>query len=136
VNDAASAQDAIRTTAIERLHLLPRGTETSQPAELLGGDSTVAILRHLAREYDMLVIDTPPLLSASDAAGLAARADGVLFVLRAGHTSRVLAQEAMHQLAAVGAHVIGAVLNDPDAQVQKYESYGYAYSYPYGSQTG
>jgi Mrp family chromosome partitioning ATPase len=91
----------------------------------------VALLRQLTRQYEMVVIDTPPVLSASDAASLAGRADGVLFVLRAGQTQRALAQEARRQLDAVGAHVIGAVLNDPDAQVEQYESYGYAYSYPY-----
>jgi tyrosine-protein kinase Etk/Wzc len=131
LKNSAQTHEAIRPTAVDGLHLLPRGNPTSQPAELLGGDWMVAALRHLGREYDMVVIDTPPLLSASDAASLAGRADGVLLVLRAGQTRRAMAQEAMHQLAAVGATVIGAVLNDPDAEVEKYESYGYAYSYPY-----
>jgi tyrosine-protein kinase Etk/Wzc len=131
LKNTAEAHEAIRHTAIEGLHLLPRGTPTSQPAELLGGDWMVAALRQLAREYDMVVIDTPPTLSASDAASLAGRADGVLFVLRAGRTHRAMAQEAMHQLESVGANVIGAVLNDPDAHVEKYEAYGYAYNYQY-----
>jgi capsular exopolysaccharide synthesis family protein len=131
LKNTAPAHAAIRQTAVDGLDLLPRGSPTSQPAELLGGEWMVATLRQLARQYEMVVIDTPPVLSASDAASLAGRADGVLFVLRAGHTQRALAQEAMHQLASVGANVIGAVLNDPDAQVEKYESYGYSYSYPY-----
>lgn len=133
LKSTVQAHDAIRQTAVEGLHLLPRGTRTLQPAELLGGGWMVAALRQLGKQYDMVILDTPPVLSASDAASLSARADGVLLVLRAGQTERAVAQEAMHQLSAVGANVIGAVLNDPDAQIEKYESYGYAYAYPYES---
>ena len=131
LTNEAAAHGVIRATPIENLHVLPRGTPTSQPAEMLGGEWMVTSLRQLARQYDLVVIDTPPVLSASDAASLASRVDGVLLVVRAGQTNRALAQEAMHQLTAVGANVIGAVLNDPDGQVEKYESYGYSYSYPY-----
>jgi Mrp family chromosome partitioning ATPase len=80
------------------------------------------------REYDMVIIDSPPLLVASEAGALAAKADGVLLVIRAGQTQREAAQLALQQLGIVGANVIGAVLNDPDAEVPQYGGY-YKYDY-------
>jgi Mrp family chromosome partitioning ATPase len=52
--------------------------------------------------------------------------------VRAGHTDRDVARGAMQQLRTVGVQVLGAVLNDPDAKVPRYDSYGYTYGY-YGS---
>jgi Mrp family chromosome partitioning ATPase len=64
-----------------------------------------------------------------DAAILAAHADGAIVVLRAGRTERAAARQAVEQLSDVGAAVIGAVLNDPDAEAAKYPDYSSAYSY-------
>jgi receptor protein-tyrosine kinase len=67
---------------------------------------------------------------ASDAAVLAAGSDGVIMVVRAGRTESELARAALQQLHGVGARVIGAVLNDPDAKGISYGTeYGY-YAYP------
>ena len=85
-------------------------------------------LATLAEGYDLLVIDTPPLLAASDAAILATISDGVILVLRAGRTESAAAQQSMQQLNAVGARVVGAVLNDPDTKVPQYGAY-YRYEY-------
>ena len=72
-----------------------------------------------------MVIDSPPLLAAADAAILGRETDGVLLVVRAGQTDRAAAQHAVEQLRTVGARVVGAVLNDPDAVVQSYGGYYY-----------
>jgi Mrp family chromosome partitioning ATPase len=69
---------------------------------------------------DVVILDTPPLLAASDAAILGAGADGVTLVVRAGQTDRGAAREAIQQLDLLGARVIGPVLDDPDATVQSY----------------
>jgi polysaccharide biosynthesis transport protein len=75
-----------------------------------------------------VIVDTPPLLAASDAAILATLANGVIVVLRAGSTEQSAAQQSIQQLNSIGARVIGAVLNDPDTQVPKYGAY-YKYDY-------
>jgi Mrp family chromosome partitioning ATPase len=85
-------------------------------------------LQALSGAFDLVILDTPPLLAASDAAILSTLADGVVLVVRAGVTESEAAQQAMQQLASVGARVIGAVLNDPDAKVQQYGGY-YKYEY-------
>jgi Mrp family chromosome partitioning ATPase len=78
-------------------------------------------------------MDTPPLLAAADAAILGRDADGVLLVVRAGHVDRAAVHQAMQQLATVGAHLIGAALNDPDGTAAKSGGY-YHYEY-YGAAT-
>ncbi len=93
------------------------------------------MLDELRGEFDVVMLDTPPLLAASDAAVLSTLVDGVLLVLRAGSTDRGAAQHAVQQLRSVGAHVVGAVLNDPDAKVPSYGG-GYYYHSYYGSEAG
>jgi polysaccharide biosynthesis transport protein len=74
--------------------------------------------RGTPRYYDVVILDTPPLLAASEAAVLCASADGVVLVVRAGQTERSAAQEAIQQLGLVGARIVGAVLNNPHAKVR------------------
>jgi Mrp family chromosome partitioning ATPase len=86
------------------------------------------VLSSLSEAFDLIVVDTPPLLAASDGAILSTIADGVVVVLRAGSTESDAAQQAIQQLQGVGARVVGAVLNDPDAKVPAYGGY-YHYEY-------
>lgn len=69
-----------------------------------------AVLAELARRYDIVLIDSPPLLPVADAAALASQTDGVLLVVRYGKTSRRQVTDAMAALTAVPARVLGTVL--------------------------
>ncbi len=122
-------QSAVRRTAIEGLHFLPSGPAVKKPAELLGSAPMGQLITFFSNHFDLVIIDTPPLLAASDSAVIAALADGVIFVVHAGKTAEAAAQQALQQLQMVHARIIGAVLNDPDAQVQKYRDYHYSYGY-------
>jgi Mrp family chromosome partitioning ATPase len=95
---------------------------------MLGSEEARRRFVQLTEGYDLIVVDTPPLLAASDGAILATIASGVILVLRAGSTENAAAQQAVQQLNSVGARIVGAVLNDPDAQVPKYGAY-YKYDY-------
>ena len=121
---------AIRDTSVAGLYLLTSGKLPPNPAELLGGAAMRKTLESLSEAFDLIVVDTPPLLAASDASILATIADGALLVVQAGSTETEAGQQALQQLSAVGARVVGAVLNDPDAKVQKYGAY---YRYEYAS---
>jgi capsular exopolysaccharide synthesis family protein len=127
------AQEMVRPTDVPGLWVLPAGTLPPNPAELLGGSRMKRALQLLSEQYDVVVLDTPPLMAAADAAILGAGVDGVVLVVRAGQTERGAAQFAMQQLHGVGARVLGAVLNDPDAQVPLYGGY-YYYNY-YATET-
>jgi capsular exopolysaccharide synthesis family protein len=124
----ASEDSVASSTAVAGLYLIPAGKLPPNPAELLGGDSMRRTMTTLTEGYDLVIVDTPPLLAASDAAILATLADGAILVLRAGATENAAAQQAVQQLNSVGARIVGAVLNDPDAQVPKYGAY-YEYEY-------
>ena len=124
-----SIPSAIKTTRVPGLNILPSGPLPPNPAELLGSTQMTALLDKLSENYDLLILDTPPLLAASDAAIVSRVADGALVVVRAGQTERSALQTAVQQLATVGARVLGTVLNDPDAEVPKYAPYyGYYYN--------
>ncbi|MDQ3243796.1 MAG: CpsD/CapB family tyrosine-protein kinase, partial [Gemmatimonadota bacterium] len=124
-------EDAVtRPTSVPGLYVIASGQLPPNPAELLGGEGMRRTLNSLMEGYDLVVVDTPPLLAASDAAILATLVDGVVIVLRAGQTESSAAVQSMQQLNAVGARVVGAVLNDPDMQVPRYGAY---YRYEYSS---
>ncbi len=124
----ASQHEVTHRSKIENLHVIPSGTLPPNPSELLGGERMRESVARLAVEYDVLIMDTPPVHVAADSAILGAMADGVLLVLRAGQTERHSAQDALERLARVGARVVGAVLNDPDHKVPAYGGY-YHYEY-------
>lgn len=122
-------EDAIRATSLSGLDILPAGMLPSGPSDLLASSRMRSLIQKLSERYDLIILDAPPLLALADAATITALTDGVLLVVRAGKTDRGAMERARQQLTNVGAHLIGAVLNDPDAQLVHEESYYYAYDY-------
>ncbi len=130
------AEEAVtHTSAVPNLYVINSGKIPPNPAEMLGGDIAKEKFAKLNEGYDLMIIDTPPLLAASDAAILATLSDGVIMVLRAGSTETAAAQQAMQQLRALNVRIVGAILNDPDAQIARYGAY-YQYSYDYTAKEG
>lgn len=128
----APLEQALRPTPVERLMVLPAGTLPPNPAELLGSPAMDELLAQLDARADLVILDTPPVLAAADAAVLAPRAQGVVLVARAGRVNRDAVVRAFRQLQSVNARVLGTVLNDPDAEVPRYvSSEAYAYYYQY-----
>ena len=114
--DSASLEAATRETSISGLTLLPCGSLPSNPTDLVRGARVRELLTRIGSTYDLVIIDTPPVLPVADASIIAGASDGVLMVVRAGKTSRALTQEACGRLAAVGANLVGTVLNDPSGR--------------------
>jgi capsular exopolysaccharide synthesis family protein len=92
------------------LDVLPSGLMPPNPSELLGSERMVNLLLALRGSYDVILIDTSPLLPVTDAAVLAPRADGVLVMVRHGRTKVQDLQSARDALDAVSARVLGSVL--------------------------
>ncbi|HEX3355360.1 MAG TPA: polysaccharide biosynthesis tyrosine autokinase [Tepidisphaeraceae bacterium] len=103
---------AIRRTTIEGLHVMPAGPAVGSPSELLNSAALNEILDGLAKQYDHVVIDTPPVSRVDDARIVAASCDATILVLRADKSNRKLAEESRDRLMAVGARILGVVLND------------------------
>ncbi len=121
--------DSIRATAIKGLYVLPCGARTANPADALKAGGFRNLLLDLAGEFDLIVLDTPPILVSADAPLLAPLADGVIMVVRAGETDRGAAERGYQQLTAAGAHVVGAVLNDPSGDLSRERKLYYEYDY-------
>ncbi len=92
------------------LTILPSGPHPQQPAELLASSNMRRILETLKAQFDLVIIDTPPVLSVSDSSILAAQADGVLLMVKAGRTQLKTILEAKARLEQVKATLLGCVL--------------------------
>jgi succinoglycan biosynthesis transport protein ExoP len=118
---------AMQPVGVNGLMLLPSGKLPPNPSELLGSEAMVQLLERLRDRFDVVIVNTPPLLPVTDAAVLSAHADGVLVVVRAGKTTRQQLSLAMRALDAVGARVLGTVLNmAPTDRGSSYDAYSQA----------
>jgi succinoglycan biosynthesis transport protein ExoP len=130
-----SLQDAITSVpSVPTLHILPAGPIAPMPAELLGSLQMQRLIEGLRADYDFILIDTPPVLTVTDAAVLVSISDGVVLVLRYAQASRNVVARASEILLRSGAHLLGVVLNAVDLQSSDYaEYYGRAYNDYYQS---
>lgn len=126
----ADPRDAIRPSVLPNLDVLPSGPFPPNPSELLTSETMERLLETLEDRYSHVVIDSPPVLAVTDAALLAARADGLLLVLRSGETEQKAAERSVDQVRRIGVRVLGAVLNEVGASTTE-ESYYLRYYYSY-----
>jgi polysaccharide biosynthesis transport protein len=126
-----SSKEAIVPTGLENLALLPAGEANRNPGELALSSEWSRFLADARRRYDYILVDTPPLLATEDAATLALKVDGVLFVVRGSFTSGRMARRALDVLRQRRVHVLGLVFNR--AASSPYEDQGYQrYCQAYG----
>jgi len=109
---------------VGNLDVMPGGTRLSDPAGLFNSRRTREILARLRAEYQLIVLDSPPIVPIADSHFLAGLADGVIVVVRARQTRRELLQGAIESLGAT--NILGIVLNDVE-----YGDTRYAYAYRY-----
>jgi capsular exopolysaccharide synthesis family protein len=112
----------------DNLWLLGAGELPPNPAELLNGRRIQEVFAALRELFDLVLIDSPPVLPVTDSVLLAKDADATLLIVAAGQTSRGDLQRAAEKLAQVNARVVGMVLNETTRQ----GGYGYGYGYGYG----
>jgi capsular exopolysaccharide synthesis family protein len=123
----------IRTPGLDNLHIITIGHIPPNPAELIGSKALTDFTEEAKEEYDMIIFDSPPILSTADAAILGAKVDGVLLVYRVGSVSRGLLKRSTAQLEQVKSNIMGVILNgmmpevSPDFQDYKYYSYYFSY---------
>ena len=113
----------VKDTSVPKLSLLPRGAPTQRSSEFFMGPVMDQFLKDSAAEYDYVVIDTAPVMAADDVTSLAPRVDGVLFVIRAEHTSSRVAHAAINMLYQRKATVLGLVFNSVHVSAGDYYYY-------------
>ncbi|MEN6607766.1 MAG: CpsD/CapB family tyrosine-protein kinase, partial [Bryobacteraceae bacterium] len=116
-------------TSYPGLYLLPAGSETVGTASLLYSAKVAEMLRESRSEFDMVLIDTPPMLTMPDARVVGRLADAVILVIRSKQTTRDMAQTAIQRFAEDGTRVLGTVLNDWDPKSSPNGYYGYGYGH-------
>ena len=125
---AEAGVDVAPFSVADDLDLLPAGRPVPNPSEVLGSAVMRAHLAAWKEAYDIVLLDAPPILAATDAVLLSTQADAVIVVTRANQTKDFELDRALDALRSVGAPLIGVVLNGFDAT----KAYGYKYRYSYG----
>lgn len=130
------AREAIRPDVAPNLDVLPAGTSPPNPSELLGSEAMHKLIADLRRDYEYIIMDTPPTLPVTDATVIATAADAMILTIRSGETEETAAQRALEQLRRVNARIAGAVLNGIDrARDHYYQYYSYERNIPYRSRS-
>lgn len=122
--------DSIIKSDIEGLYLLPSGVIPPNPAELLSGARLEALIREAEELFDIVLVDSPPVLSFADAPVLGAICRATMIVIRSGAIRRPAAERTLDRLRENSANILGAILMQFDSKKHGYE-YGYYY-YAYG----
>jgi tyrosine-protein kinase Etk/Wzc len=124
--------DCARPTSVPNLYLLAASEHLRNPSAVLTKERFESLLAAYQAEYDLIVVDTPPLLAVPDAAVIASAAGSTLLVVRAGVHSADDIEESLTKLSRARAEVTGVVLNGSSSRSRrKSGTYDYAYAYSY-----
>lgn len=127
----ATLKDALQRTDIPNLDFICAGPVPINPAELIAGSGFAALIERIKDDYDIILVDAPPVLGLADAPTLASQVKSTLFVVQSNHVRGRQARIALNRLMAGRAHIIGALLTKFDAKIIG-QSGDYGYSYNYG----
>lgn len=133
----STLDEAIKSTDVPNLDVLPCGPTPPNPSELLHTARFAQVLAECSARYERVILDSPPCSAVTDPAVLGNVADGVLLVVQAGSTTRDAAAHAHRHLMSAKARLLGVILNEIDFSnpaygyqyyyYQNYSRYGYAY---------
>lgn len=99
-------------TEVPKLFVMPSGPVDKDALDVLHSPALPTLLAQLRTQFDMILIDTPPMLQVADARVLSRLADGVVLVIRSGQTTRAIARAAVERLIEDGTPLLGSILND------------------------
>ena len=111
LNYKLSLQEAVYHSKVGRLEILTSGLPATNPAELLGSEMMIALLKNVAKTYDIVLIDSPSVLTSTETRMLANISDGVVLVLNKGKTELENAARARRVLELAHANLLGAIIN-------------------------
>jgi capsular exopolysaccharide synthesis family protein len=114
-------------TLVPHLFLIPAGAIPPNPSELLGSERMQELLNRAQERFALTILDSPPLVSVTDAAILSTQVAGVLLVIKAEHVPQKAARDAKNHLVELHAHLLGTVLNDVPLQKESYYYRHYRY---------
>ena len=125
LSGAASLKDAIVSSNIPGLDVIPAGPVPPNPAELLQSKAMVSVIEELEKSYDMVILDGTPVIAVTDAAVMANQVDGIVLVIGSNQVPREMALQAKNLLEQAQAKLLGVIMN----KVKFKESNMYYYYY-------
>jgi len=126
ISQQCSLEEGIQVTDIPNLDVITSGAIPPNPAEMMGSKRMTATIEQLRQMYDIVLIDTPPLLAVTDAQIVSTKSDGVILVVDQGKVKRDIASKAVKNLESVNARILGVVLNNVKRKANE-EAYYYYY---------
>ena len=127
-------EDIMAAPGLDNLHIIEAGPVPANPSELLSTPAMSGFLHSVRDVYDVILVDTPPILPVTDSAIVASQADGVVIVYQAGKVGRLVLKRAKVHVENVGGKVWGVVLNDVKTEIAGYACTQY-YTHYYGEET-
>lgn len=132
-----TAAEVIQQSSVEGVWFVPGGAIPPNPAELLASPSTREVLEDLQAGFDVMLIDSPPLLGLADAVEISSMVEACIFVMEAGRNQASHARGSIQRLMQAGANVAGVLLTKFDVRAAGFGyEYAYQYSYEYGPEPG
>lgn len=118
----------LSTPGLDNLHVITSGSESGNPNEFLNINKIKALIAEMQEDYDMVLIDTPPILPVTDAVAFSSRVDGTILVYQVGRIGRNALKRAKFLLDHAQANVLGVVLTNVKSEVTpEYGLYRYEY---------
>lgn len=135
VKNSELAASVRQSKDIDNLWVLTSGSIPSNPSELLGSSRMKTLVEQMKKEYEYVILDTPPLISVSDGAILGSQADGILMVIRPGKVKGEIGRHIKELLERIGTPVLGCVFNCVESSHRDYYYY-YNYYHYYADSEG
>lgn len=112
----STLEEVLKDSGVDNLSLITSGATPPNPAELLGSTRMKSLVDELKGSYDLILFDTPPVLSVTDSLIISSLCDGVLLVIHAGKVKKAYVRKAKEKLDFIQARIIGAVFNQVKRQ--------------------
>jgi capsular exopolysaccharide synthesis family protein len=120
-------EELTQRTALPNISIIAAGEGSEDSVELLHSNQVEALLTRLSRDFDVVLIDSPPILHMADARILAGQSDGAILIFRAGQTTRDQAASACDLMEHDGVRLVGTILNDFDPNREGQRNYYSSY---------
>jgi len=118
-----SIDAAIHPTTAENLYILPSGKIPPNPSEVIGSNGTAFLMELLKKKFDFVILDTPPVMPATDALLMAPRTDGTILVVKSGNTERKVVMNVVESFKNAKLPILGVLLNLVDLKKEGYYRY-------------
>ncbi len=132
--EGMTLKDAVRKSNMDKLDLMTAGRAVPNPTDVFDADGISKMLDELKFYYDLIILDSAPVLPVSDPMLLGAKVDGILLVVKAGVTQKEIVQRSLEIMGGSRDKFLGIVMNNVDHSLPYYYDYGY-YGYEYRDNT-